>query len=218
MAVFYVVQEVFIPRRLIVPWIIKINIIVFFMWMIFSSTHPQLMINNFLVSWDFLAQGRLWTLVTSVFSHNMLFHLLINMYVFFGFGSAVEGVLGSRRFLRFYLISGILGSLGHCLVSTFLLHQPELPALGASGAVAGVILLFALMFPKEKLLLLGIIPIPALVGALLFVAFDIWGLIAQTRGSSLPIGYGAHLGGAIFGAGYYYFFIRQRPLGQLPPL
>jgi membrane associated rhomboid family serine protease len=139
----------------------------------------------------------------------MLFHLFVNMYVFFGFGAALENILGAKRFLSFYLIAGILGSLGHCLVSSVLLHDPALPALGASGAVAGVIVLFSFLFPKERLLLLGIIPMPAYIGAFLFVGLDIWGLVAQTQGSSLPIGYGAHLGGALFGLIYYFGFIRK---------
>jgi membrane associated rhomboid family serine protease len=170
------------------------------------------MIENFLVSWNYLEQGRVWTLVTSVFSHNMLFHLMINMFVFYGFGTALEIILGAKRFLKFYLIAGIFGSFGHCFVSTFFLDQPNLPALGASGAIAGVIVLFSFMFPKEKLLLLGLIPMPAMFGAILFVGLDIWGLIAQTQGSSLPIGYGAHLGGAIFGALYYLIFLKRKSL------
>lgn len=160
--------------------------------------------------------GKYWTLITSVFSHNLLFHLLINMFAFYGFGIALETILGSKRFLIFYLIAGIIGSFGHCFVSTYILDNPTIPALGASGAVSGVILLFSLMFPREKILILGILPIPAIFGALLFVAFDIWGVIDQSRGGTLPIGHGAHLGGAFFGLCYYLFFVKRklRPFGN----
>lgn len=193
----------------VVSIIIKLNIIVFILWFILAP-RPEFMLQNFLVSWSAVTSGRFWTLLTSVFSHNMLFHLLINMYVFFGFGSAMERVLGSKKFLFFYLMAGLVGSLGHCLVSSLILKAPEIPALGASGAVSGVILVFSLMFPREKLLILGIIPIPAIFGALLFVGLDIWGLIAQSRGSSLPIGYGAHLGGAMAGLLYYIIYLRKK--------
>jgi len=132
------------------------------------------------------------------------------MYVFFGFGTAIERVLGSKRFLIFYLLAGVVGSLGHCLVSSLVLHMPQIPALGASGAVSGVILVFSLMFPRERLLILGLIPIPAIFGALLFVGLDVWGLIAQSRGSTLPIGYGAHLGGAMAGLLYYIIYVRKK--------
>ena len=193
----------------VVSIIIKINIIVFFLWIIFSA-NPGIMIRHFLVSWEALLEGRVWTLVTSVFSHNMLFHIFINMYVFYGFGTALESLLGSKRFLGFYLTAGIIGSLGHCFVSSQLLGLPSVPALGASGAVAGVILLFSLLFPRERILLLGLIPIPAIWGAFLFVGLDVWGLFAQTRGSELPIGYGAHLGGAATGLLYYGVCFRGR--------
>jgi membrane associated rhomboid family serine protease len=164
--------------------------------------------DHFLVSYSALTEGRYWTLLGSAFSHNMVIHFFINMYVLHSFGSFLEQYLGSLRFLLFYLTAGMVGSLCHALTSAYFLHAPDMPALGASGAVAGVILVFSLMFPREKILLLGIIPLPALFGALLFVGFDIWGLYAQSTGSGLPIGHGAHLGGAVTGLIAYLFWFR----------
>lgn len=187
----------------IVPKIVMINVLVYFLWNFYGSLNPEFMIQNFLVSWSAIAEGRLWTLVTSMFSHNMLWHILINMLVFFNFGIIVENYLGTRRFLAFYLIAGIAGSLAHSMVSSFLLSEPRLPALGASGAIAGVVLLFALVYPKERIYLFGIIPMPAIWAALLFVGLDAYGLFTQTRGSTSPIGFGAHLGGAIVGMLYF---------------
>jgi membrane associated rhomboid family serine protease len=189
--------------------IVKINVAVFFLWWLSPFLNPWFMLQNFLVSWTGLTEGRLWTLLTSVFSHNMLFHIFLNMYAFFGFGTVVENVLGSRRFVRFYLLAGMTASLCHCLVSSFLLHDPSLPALGASGAISGVILLFSLMFPQERIFLFGFIPIPALSASFMIVGLDVWGLIEQTLGSSLPIGHGAHLGGALFGFLYYLLVIKR---------
>jgi membrane associated rhomboid family serine protease len=126
------------------------------------------------------------------------------------FGPIVERTLGSKRFLGFYLVAGIVGSLGHAAVSRFILEDPDLPALGASGAISGLILLFSLLYPKEKILLFGIIPMPAMIGAVLFVGLDIWGVVAQAEGGGLPIGHGAHLGGAI--AGLIYFLILRAQL------
>lgn len=192
-------------RPVVVISIIKLNMLIFVLWILSAFMGSEFMIRNFLVSWSSLESGRYWTLITSVFSHNMFFHIFINMYVFFGFGTVLETVMGSRKFLIFYLISGIIASLSHCIVSLLLLNEPSLPALGASGAVSGVILLFSLMFPEEKILLLGIIPIPALLASVLIIALDIWGLIEQTQGGSLPIGHGAHLGGALVGLLYYFY-------------
>lgn len=140
----------------------------------------------------------------------MFFHIFINMYAFYGFGLVLENVLGRKRFLTFYLTAGIVASLAHCIVSYALMDNAALPALGASGAVSGVIMLFSLMFPHEKILLFGILPLPSMFAALLFVGLDVWGLIAQTQGGDLPIGHGAHLGGAFFGVVYYLVSVRRR--------
>ena len=196
----------------IIRIIIAINIAVFLLWNITGSSEPVFMIQNFLVSWSALAQGRFWTLLTSVFSHNMSLHIFINMYVLYGFGSVLERILGWRSFLKFYLLAGIISSLSHCLVSAWLLQNPDLPALGASGAISGVILVFALTFPRQKLFLFGLIPLPAFLGALAFIGLDLWGLVAQASGGGLPIGHGAHLGGAITGIFYYFLFLRRRYL------
>ncbi|MGZ3723067.1 MAG: rhomboid family intramembrane serine protease, partial [Bdellovibrionales bacterium] len=179
-------------------------------WMTGGDEHLHFMADNFLVSWEGLSQGRYWTLLTSVFSHNMFLHIFINMFVLNSFGSLLEQVLGRWRFLAFYLIAGVVSSLSHCLLSQFVLHQPETAALGASGSIAGLVLVFSLIFPKEKILLMGIIPLPAIWGALAFVALDLWGLSAQAHGGGLPIGHGAHLGGAFAGVIYYVFFLRRR--------
>ena len=193
----------------LVPIIIVLNILVFLMWSTGGDERLWFMHNNFAVSWEALQQGRWWVLVTSVFSHEMFFHLLLNMYVLNGFGDAIESILGAKRFFVFYMAAGIFSSFAHAAVSAFLLGKPELPAVGASGAIAAVLILFCLLYPKEKLLLFGIIPLPAIWGALAFVGLDVWGLISQAEGGGLPIGHGAHLGGALFGL-IAYFILRPR--------
>jgi len=193
---------------MVVPLLLLANVAVFAAWIWLGET--PFMAENFLVSWDGLAAGRYWTVLTSVFSHVLFVHFFLNMFVLMSFGPHVERAIGSGRFLRFYLFAGIIASLSHALVSAFLLETPETPALGASGAISGVILLFALMYPRERILLLGVIPLPALVGALVFIGLDILGLIAQTQGGGLPIGHGAHLGGAAVGTLYYLLVLQPR--------
>lgn len=191
-----------------------INTVVFIFWIGADEARFQFMMDNFTVSWMGLELGRYWTVVTSVFSHNFLLHFLINMLVLRSFGGLIESVLGRFRFLRFYLFAGILGSLGHAFVSAFIVGSPDLPALGASGAIAGLVLLFSLLFPRERILIFGLIPVPAILGAFLLMGIDIWGLVAQAEGGGLPIGHGAHLGGAV--AGIIYFFRWRKRLR--PPI
>ncbi len=190
-----------------VPIIIMINVTVFFLWLILSNdqTPSPFMSDHFLVSWDQLRNGRFWTTMTSTFSHQLFWHLFLNMYVLGSFGEIVEDALGSWRFVSLYLTAGIISSLSHSMVSAFLLHRPDWPALGASGAISGILLYFALMLPKQRIYFLGIIPVPAIWGALTLVGLDIWGLLEQAEGAGLPIGHGAHLGGAITGAVYYFW-------------
>jgi membrane associated rhomboid family serine protease len=159
-------------------------------------------------------EGRIWVLLTSVFSHASFFHIFLNMFVLANFGGPLERLLGPRKFLRFYLIAGILSSFVHAYVSLTLLGQPYLPALGASGAISGLVIIYCLMFPRAKILIFGLIPVNALWGAIGLVGLDLWGLLEQAAGSGLPIGYGAHLGGAF--AGLIYYLISLRPQSRKP--
>ena len=188
--------------------IVALNAAVFVLWLALGET--PFMLDNFLVSWRALQEGRYWTLLTAAFSHIQVWHLVFNMLVLTSFGPPVEKTIGSRRFLSFYLVAAVVSSLSHGAVSAFILHQPDLPALGASGAISGVVVVFALLYPRAKIALLGIIPLPALLGAALFVGIDIVGVVAQSEGGGLPIGHGAHLGGALTGALYYFLAIRPQ--------
>lgn len=193
----------------VVNTLVAVNLLVFLLWW-WQGVPVEVMVGHFLVSWPHLVDGRIWVLLTSVFSHNLLFHLAINLIVLLSFGPPMERLMGSRRFLGFYLAAGLIASLAHVGVSTLLIGRPEQPALGASGAIAGILVLFAFSFPKAKVLLFFLIPLPAIVAALVFVAIDIWGLIAQIEGAGLPIGHGAHLGGAL--TGLIYFLVRWNRL------
>lgn len=205
-------QEMPSGRAKIISIILSVNLAIFALWLSasFGYTDPVFLERNFLISWTALAEGRWWTLLTSAFSHIMGFHIFLNMYALIGFGPILELSLGSFRFLRFYLVASVIASAAHAFVSAKIVGQPELPALGASGAVAGVILLFSLLYPRQKILIMGIIPVPAFFGSILIIGLDLWGLWAQAGGGGLPIGHGAHLGGAFTGVAYYFFSIRPK--------
>lgn len=195
-------------KSLVVPIFLFLNGIVFMLWQ-FKET-VEFMYEHFLVSYSGLMSGQYYTLLTSVFSHNMLFHFFINMFVLHSFGPFLERYLGSFRFVKLYVVFGIMGSLSHCLTSAYLLDQPTMPALGASGAIAGIIMIFSLSFPREKILLFGIIPMPAIFGALAFVGFDLWGLYQQSVAEGFPIGHGAHLGGSFSAILAHFLYIRPK--------
>lgn len=214
-------------RSRFVSGLIFINISVFLLWLAAALGYTNAPISetfmeqNFLVSWNGLEEGRYWTLLTSAFSHTLFLHIFLNMFVLQSFGPVVQSVLGFKRFAIFYFAAAIISSFSHAAVSAFIVGKPALPALGASGAVSGVILLFSLMFPTQKILMFGFIPVPAVIGGLIFIGLDLWGLWAQAEGGGLPIGHGAHLGGAL--TGILYFLILWRKMRRLqkqdpPPL
>lgn len=192
----------------VVNVIILINVVIYYKWATAGEAGTPFMEDHFLVSWQALSEGRWWVLLTSVFSHLMFLHLLVNMLVLKSFGRILEMLLGPGLFIVFYLAAGIFSSFCHAALSAFLLHAPEMPALGASGAISGLVVLFCLLFPKEKLYIFALIPAPAYLAALALVGLDLWGLEAQARGGGLPIGHGAHLGGALFGLLFYFLYLR----------
>jgi membrane associated rhomboid family serine protease len=193
--------------RNVVSIFLLLNGVVFLAWQFSDSV--QFMQEHFVVSYARLASGQLYTLLSSVFSHNMILHFIINMFVLQSFGPFLENYLGSVRFTVFYLVCGVMGSASHALTSYYFLDQPGLEAIGASGAIAGIIMIFALSFPKEKILLFGLIPMPAIFGAFAFMGLDLWGLYEQSSGSGLPIGHGAHLGGAFAGLFIHILYLRR---------
>ena len=199
------------PLR-VVPAVIAVNVVVWLVWQAArgSEALAVTMVGNFQVSWLHLVHGRPWTLLTSVFSHIDPVHLLINMVVLYSFGAMLERLLRWQRFLVFYLVAGVFASLCHALTSAALLGEPGVRALGASGAVSGMLMVTGLLFPEQRIYIFGVLPVPGLVAVLAFVGIDLLGLIGQSRGLGSSIGHGAHLGGALFGALYYAFYLRHR--------
>jgi membrane associated rhomboid family serine protease len=180
--------------------LIGVNVLVFGMWTLSAGdpARSALLVRYLTVSSSHVVkEGLWWTLLSAAFSHRLLVHLFINMVMLWGFGEILEGALGVRRYLGFYLSAAVVSSASHCLVSILLAR--ETPAMGASGAVSGLLVLYSVLFPHDRLLAFGIVPVRAFVWAVVFIAFDLWGLMVQGHGGSPVIGHGAHLGGALWG-------------------
>ena len=191
------------PPRPAVKVLIAINVAVYVAWQLLGRDGP-IMADHFLVSSAHLGALRFWTLVTSAFSHVAPEHLLFNLFALWVFGRHVEGVIGSRGLVNLYLAGGVVASLGH--VAFNIASGDPTPALGASGAVMAIAVVFALLFPRVKLLLFFLIPMPAIAAVGLFVLLVV--VVVVSGGSS--IAHAAHLGGVIYGGIYYRFHIRPR--------
>lgn len=186
-----------------VPTIIALNAGVYLMWHLGSE---RFMAENFLVSRLHLEAGRWWTLLTAAFSHNNFAHLLLNMFVLYGFGRVIEDRWGPRRFSVFYFGAAIVSSAAHPLFQYF--GWPMSFGLGASGAIAGVFTCFALYYPRATILFMMLIPVRAWYLAVLGSAYDLWGLIEQRSGGGAHVGYAAHLAGAL--CGVFYVLVIER--------
>ena len=193
----------------VVPVLIAINVAVFLLWNLASGGMTLFLRDHFIGGWDSLAHGRIWTLLTSVFSHYDFWHLALNMYCLFVFGRSLETRWGGQRFLIFYLVAGVFSSLVGDSITGLLLEGGG--SLGASGAVSAVILCYALLNPQARLLFMFVIPVPAIAFVVLFVGFDLFGLLQNIVGAEAlygrqRIGHGAHLAGSLFGFLYLKYF------------
>lgn len=179
-------------------WLLGINFAVFALWHLWGIDHVETMRDNFLVSGRNIAEGRVWTVLTSAFSHVDAMHLLFNAYALYVFGRPVHDVAGPTRFVALYLAGGITGSIGHVIYG--LVTADPVGALGASGAVMAIAMPFAWWFPRVTLILI-FVPLPARWAAALFVATDVAGLFGHTPLGALGsnIAHAAHLGGAAVG-------------------
>ncbi len=129
---------------------------------------------------------RPWTIVTYMFLHGGLMHLLFNMLALFFFGPRVEERLGSRNFGWLYFLSGISGALLSLVLSR------GSPIIGASAGVFGVMLAFAYFWPHEPILIWGVLPVPARI---LVIVTTVLALYSGFSGAQSGIAHFAHLGG-----------------------
>lgn len=131
-------------------------------------------------------------IVTSGFLHGNLLHLFVNMYVLSSFGSSLYNTFGPVPFFVLYFGSMIGGSALALFVRR---NYPHYSAVGASGAISGLVLAICILSPGESLYLFGIIPLKAWIAGIIFILWSFWGIL---KGTSI-IGHEAHMGGAIVG-------------------
>jgi len=137
-----------------------------------------------------------WQLLTYGFMHGSLVHLFFNMFAVFMFGSDIERLFGSKRYLIYYLVCVIGAALMHLIVISAA-GRPPSPMVGASGGVFGLLLAYGMAFPKRTLMLIfPPIPMPAWLFVTLYGVFELYMGITQTASG---IAHFAHLGGMATG-------------------
>jgi len=143
-----------------------------------------------------------FSIISSMFLHGGFMHILGNMVFLFIFGDNVEDKMGHLPFLFFYLVCGIAAALAQYVVEV----NSTIPVVGASGAIAGVMGGYLLLFPKAKvdififfIIIIRIIPVPSFIMLGLWFALQLFsGVTVPTEGGG--VAYWAHAGGFAFGA------------------
>ncbi len=172
------------------------------------------------------SEFRLWQPITHLFMHGSFGHIFFNMFSFWMFGSVLENIWGPKRFLNFYLITGLGAAFLHYVVVYLIDLQPVLEQLnrqlstasgaevgylesqkvyvlnlpniiGASGAVAGVWIAFAYLFPNSTLYLFFAFPVKAKYLAGFYVVYELWQAVQFNPNDN--VAHFAHLGGMLFG-------------------
>lgn len=139
---------------------------------------------------------RVWQIVTYSFLHDIhnYFHLLFNMFALWMFGAEIERYAGPKRLLTCYFASVVTAALAQLLVP-FVVPAPFGPTLGASGGVFGLLLAYAMLFPKRKVIpLIPPIPMPAWLFATIYACIE---LFLGVTGTLSGIAHFAHLGGMV---------------------
>jgi membrane associated rhomboid family serine protease len=178
-------------------------------------------LKGFINTWG-LVPARFWadpqhawvTIFSAMFLHGGWFHILSNMWVLFIFGDNVEDRMGGVRYLAFYLLSGVAAG----LMQAYLLPTSSAPMIGASGAIAGVLGAYLLLFPRARILSLvpilfifTLIEIPAVVFLLFWFASQLFsGFLSLGGANGSGIAWWAHVGGFVFGLLSAFLFARRR--------
>ena len=144
------------------------------------------------------------TIITSMFLHGGVWHVVGNMLYLFIFGAAVEYRMGASRYATFYFASGIAAALATVLIAP----ESRVPVIGASGAIAGVLGAYFIFYPRGRILTIlpifvfvQIVEIPAVIYLLLWFAIQLYaGIAAGQQGASMGgVAWWAHVGGFLFG-------------------
>jgi membrane associated rhomboid family serine protease len=181
-----------------VQWLLALNIGVYFLQLTLFAPDS---IYSALALDPSRFPGAWWTAVTYMFVHAWLAHLAFNMFTLWMFGPRLEQVWGTRSFVQFYLWCGVGGAVAHLI---FAQHSA---VIGASGAISGVLVAYALRWPDEEVFLFGVIPMKSrwLIAAM--IGMNI--IFALSPGSGID--WTAHLGGMAFG----WIFLKLSSLGGL---
>ena len=185
---------------------------------VFAATllNQELMTRTFALFYPASQLFRWWQPVTHLFMHGGFWHLFFNMYTLYIFGCVVERIIGERKFLWLYFICGLGAAALHCGVehlqamsylsgiadgtagaTVAYARLKMIPTVGASGAIYGILVAYAMLFPDSRLtLIFPPVTLKARTMVLIFIGIE---LLTGVSGTAEGVAHFAHLGGALFG-------------------
>ena len=188
--------------------LLYVNVIMF----VATLINPVFMKDTFAMAFPLSTDFRWWQPLTHMFMHDGFMHIFFNMYSLVIFGMVVERALGTQKFIWFYLITGFGAVLLHTgveflQVKALIEQHPNVPVqviydsipgvLGASGAVYGVLVAFAMIYPQARLtLIFPPITLDAKWWVIIFIGIE---LVTGITGTQMGVAHFAHLGGSLFG-------------------
>lgn len=198
-------------------FLVGLNAVAFYWELQMGSAELQdFIFANGLIPAKFLADpSQEWvSIFSSMFLHGSWFHIISNMWVLLIFGDNVEARMGGFRYLIFYLLSGIAAG----LLQSYVLPSSAVPMIGASGAVAGVLGAYLILFPSSRvaslvpiLFIFTLVEIPAFVFLLFWFFSQLYsGLFPVEGGGASGVAWWAHIGGFLFGVLMVSFFASRR--------
>ena len=185
------------PTTRAVKYLLIINVAVFLLQLAFLNRYLGVL---GLVPASVLGKGYVWQLMTYLFLHGGPLHILFNMLFLWILGPALERYWGSREFIKYYFVTGC----GAGLVSVLVQPGLRIPTIGASGAIFGLIIGFAMAFPNQEVLFMFLIRMKAKYFALVAVVLEV---LMLWQMPSAPVARFAHLGGLLVG----YLYLKREP-------
>ncbi len=202
----------------IINWmLVLLNGLVFY----YELTLGETELHRFILDWGLvpaqlaLDSAESWLrILSSMFLHGGWFHIISNMWILIIFGDNIEDRMGSGRYLIFYLLSGTAAA----LMQAFLYPASNIPMVGASGAIAGVLGAYLVLYPRARiaslvpiLFIFTIIELPALIFlGFWFISQLFQGWLALGGADMSGVAWWAHIGGFVFGLLMVRLFARRR--------
>jgi membrane associated rhomboid family serine protease len=187
--------------------IIFINAIIFLMQVLNQSLQQVIFQNFALIPSEVIYHFKIWQLVSYLFLHGGFWHIFFNMFILWMFGSELEREWGTKEFLKYYFITGIGAGVFNLLLS-------NAPTIGASGAVYGVMLAYALRYPDRMVYIYFLFPVKIkyLMAFLVLVSF-----FSTFGASGDGIAHAAHLGGILVGFIYLKYWVILYKIKRIMP-